>query len=251
MSCSSAAARSASGLARGELQLLGELHGVDLHSLDVVVGGVILGLDGQRQRFDGPQMQRGHCLGVPVLLLQTFQVEPVGAVNQVHDRAGEQHGLPAHIAVGDAGQFGHRRAADVVRQPPQVAGSPYLQKPEILVQRENQTGGDAVQKEQRGGGDGQTHGWVGVMHRQPGTVINAMRDCGGHHRGSGVEDGKGRPDSRRSGPAMPQRHQSAEQHGLRPGELQRPEQYEEKCEGKRPRDAGDVNRRPRGKDADS
>ena len=62
----------------------------------MIVRGVILGLDRQRQRFDGAQMQRGHLFGVLLLVFQALQIEAVGAVNQIHHRSGEQHRLPAH-----------------------------------------------------------------------------------------------------------------------------------------------------------
>ena len=58
MSCSSAAARRASCSSAVEAQFFGELRGVDLHALQMIVRGVILGFDRQRQRFNGAQMQR-------------------------------------------------------------------------------------------------------------------------------------------------------------------------------------------------
>ena len=66
----------------------------------MVVRGVILGLDRQRQRLDGSQVQRGHFFGVALFCLQAIQIQPVGAVDQVHHRAGQQHRLPAYIVRG-------------------------------------------------------------------------------------------------------------------------------------------------------
>ena len=55
---------------RSQVQFFADLDGVDLHALQMVVRGVILGFDGQRQRFDGAQVQGRHLLGVLLFVLQ-------------------------------------------------------------------------------------------------------------------------------------------------------------------------------------
>ena len=60
----------------------------------MIVRGVILGLDGQRQRLDGSQMQRSHLFGVLLFVFHAPQIEVIGAVDQIHDRDGQQRGLP-------------------------------------------------------------------------------------------------------------------------------------------------------------
>ena len=64
MSCSSAAARSASISFSGEVQFFGDLDREDAHALQVFVRGVVLRFDGQRQSFDGPQVQRRNIFGM-------------------------------------------------------------------------------------------------------------------------------------------------------------------------------------------
>ena len=75
-----------------------DLDGVDLHALQVVVRGVVLGVDGQGQRLDGSQVQRRHLFGVIVLVVQPAQIQPVGAVDQVDDGNDQHRALPSEVA---------------------------------------------------------------------------------------------------------------------------------------------------------
>ena len=50
------------------------------------MGGVILGFNGQRQGFDGAQVEIGHLLDVALLVVQLGEVQAVGTVDQVHGR---------------------------------------------------------------------------------------------------------------------------------------------------------------------
>jgi hypothetical protein len=45
-----------------QFQFLGYLHGIGAHAVQVLVGGVILGVDGQGQRLDGAQVERADLL---------------------------------------------------------------------------------------------------------------------------------------------------------------------------------------------
>ena len=45
------------GLVLGQAQFLCQFHGVDTHALQVLAGGFVFCLNGQRQRFDRPQVQ--------------------------------------------------------------------------------------------------------------------------------------------------------------------------------------------------
>ena len=54
--------------------------GVHLHPADVALGRLILGVDGERQRFDRGQMQVRNLLHVPLLILDAPEVDLVGAV---------------------------------------------------------------------------------------------------------------------------------------------------------------------------
>ena len=67
----------------GHAQRAGQPGGVDLHAADVRLRGLILGVDGERQRLDRGQMQVGHLLDVPALVVDPAQVDLVGAVGEV------------------------------------------------------------------------------------------------------------------------------------------------------------------------
>ena len=61
----------------------------------MVMRGVILGFDGERQRFDGAQVQRRHLFGVLLFVFHAAQVEVIRAIDQVDHRNRQQRGLPA------------------------------------------------------------------------------------------------------------------------------------------------------------
>ncbi len=52
--------------------------------------GLILRLDGERQRFDRAHVQVRHLFHMPLLILQFAQIEPIRAINQVRHRKDQQ-----------------------------------------------------------------------------------------------------------------------------------------------------------------
>ena len=74
MSCKSAAACSASISSRRHTQFFGYLDGIHPDPLQVIVRGVVLGFDRQRQRFDGAQVQVGHLFDVALFVFQFSQI---------------------------------------------------------------------------------------------------------------------------------------------------------------------------------
>ncbi len=78
------------------------------------MGRLVLGFNGQRQRFDGAKVQSRHLLGVVLFTLQAAQVEAKGAIDDVDDRQKQQRGLPSDPAIQGAEQSGERRTDQVV-----------------------------------------------------------------------------------------------------------------------------------------
>ena len=111
-------------LARGHAQFLGYFDGINSHPLQVIVGGVVLGFDGQRQRFNGAQVQSGHLLHVALLVFKFSQIQPIRAVNQVDDGHDEQRSFPSELAVEPADHPGEGRAHQVIRERPEIAFHP-------------------------------------------------------------------------------------------------------------------------------
>ena len=60
--------------------------------------GMVLGFNGQGQSLNGAQVERCHCLRVLLFSLKLFEVEPVGPVDDKHDRHDTEGHVPAHIA---------------------------------------------------------------------------------------------------------------------------------------------------------
>ena len=108
------------------LQFLRHLDGVNSNSLQVVVSRLILGLDGESQRFDGAHMQVGHFFHMPLLICQFAEVKAVGAIDEVHHGKRQQRCLPVGKPMQPAHHSGYARAHQVVREAPEVAVCPDL-----------------------------------------------------------------------------------------------------------------------------
>ena len=62
------------------------LHGVNLHPPQMIAGGAIFGLNGQRERLNGSKVNGRHLLGVLLAILHACQVQRVRSVKQVRQR---------------------------------------------------------------------------------------------------------------------------------------------------------------------
>ena len=72
----------------GHAQRARQAGGVDLHAADVRLRRLVLGVDRERQRFDRREVQVGHLLDVPALVVDAAEINLVGAVGEV-ERRGE------------------------------------------------------------------------------------------------------------------------------------------------------------------
>ncbi len=57
MSCSTEAARQGFRLVLAQFEVLRQFHRIHAHALQVLAGGFVFRFDGQRERFNGPQVQ--------------------------------------------------------------------------------------------------------------------------------------------------------------------------------------------------
>ena len=105
----------------GHAQFLCHFDGIDAHALQVLVGGVVLRFNRQRQRFNGSQMEIRHFLDVAFLVFQFAQVETIGAVDQVHSRHQQERRFPVELLVEPCDCSRYARADEVVRERPEVA----------------------------------------------------------------------------------------------------------------------------------
>ena len=88
----------------------GQRAGIHLDAGHVVVSGLILGVDRERQRFDGGEMQLAYLLRTPAFLRELARegaVSPVGAVPEGHD---QQHAGDQPVV-----QLGHGRVLSTKR----------------------------------------------------------------------------------------------------------------------------------------
>ena len=134
----------------GHAQRPGDAGGVDLHAADVALGGLVLGVDGQRQRFDRGQVQVRHLLHVSPLVLDASQVDLVGAVSEVQRGEDEEREPRPLLQHRPAGAEGRRRPDEVTRRTPQEVLVPRLHP--RLARRERDRHRDEHRVEEEVGG---------------------------------------------------------------------------------------------------
>jgi hypothetical protein len=135
-------------LAGAEMQLFADFGGIDLHAPQVIVGGVVLSVDGQGQRFDGAQMQVRHLQDVLLLFFETAQVQVVGAVHQVENGQQEQGDLPTRAQAEGMHESRQRRAYQVLRRRPYKAFPPNAPQALTLGEGYNSRDGHRVHREE-------------------------------------------------------------------------------------------------------
>ena len=100
---------------------------VELHAADVRLRGLILGVDGQRQRFDRREVQIRHLANVTLLVVDAAEIDLVGAVGEV-ERRRQQHREPVRmIEDHPRRQRGDAGADEVARRAPEEVLVPDLQ----------------------------------------------------------------------------------------------------------------------------
>ena len=119
--------------------------------MQMLMRGVILGVDGQGQSLDGAQVERTDLfhmkllgyyllrfdLDTLLLLLQTAQVQLIGPVDHVHDGHDQERVLPAHIAVAEVHGAHQSSAGQVVWKPPEVCFLPDVAHGRFSCQRDH------------------------------------------------------------------------------------------------------------------
>src|ERR1700741_957708 len=90
-------------LGANQAQFLAYFDGVDANTLQVLVGGVIFGLDGKREGLNRAEMEGSHLFDVALLVFELAEIKSVRAVNQIHRGQNEQGCFPVEgvIEPGD------------------------------------------------------------------------------------------------------------------------------------------------------
>ena len=130
-----------------DLQFFGDFDGVHPNSLQMIVSGVIFGLNRQGQRFDGSQVEVGHLLYVPLLVFEFAQIEPVGAIDQVNNGNDQQRSFPSKSPVEPAKHACECSSHQVVRKRPEVAIHPNLVECLSFCKRDDGSDGSRVGQE--------------------------------------------------------------------------------------------------------
>ena len=78
------------GFVLAQTQFLRQFHGIHPHPLQVFAGRLILGFDGQGQRFNSPEVQARDLFRMPLLRLQFAEIQTIRAVHQINRRQNQQ-----------------------------------------------------------------------------------------------------------------------------------------------------------------
>ena len=112
----------------------GELRGSGLHAADVVVvrpmrsiEGLGARVDGERERLDAVNVQLGHLLQVPLLILDPAQIDPVAPIRQIQGRCRQQHHPDLHRHHDADREDGHAGADEAGGRRPHEVLLPQLQ----------------------------------------------------------------------------------------------------------------------------
>ncbi len=110
-------------------QPFGYFNGVDAHTLQMIVRGMVFGLNRQRQGLNRPQLQSCHGFHVPLFIFQFAQVHPVGAIDHEHGRESQQGRLPVDPVVHPAHHARDGCSHQVIGKRPEIAIRPDLSQP--------------------------------------------------------------------------------------------------------------------------
>ena len=105
----------------GHAEFLADFDGVDADALQVFVGRVIFGFDGEGQGLDRAQMEVSHLFHVALLVCEFAQIEAVRAVDQVDHRQNEQRRFPVEVTVKPGDHACDCGADQVVGKRPEIA----------------------------------------------------------------------------------------------------------------------------------
>ena len=218
MSCSSAAARSASVSLPGQLQILGDssmAYTCTRWRWSWVVWSLASMASASASMVR--RCSADICLGVLLFVFQAVQVETVGAVDEIDHRSGQQHRLPAQIVVGEARHLRHGRAAQVVREGPEVAFPPDPEYSRFLRQRDQRGDmGPVFSRNRASVAAARRTAGSKSLEASHGAADKPAGGRGGHGHGTDVEH-----DLRRAGTpglipvALDQRHDGAQHHRFR------------------------------------
>ena len=108
-------------LGAADAQFLGDFNGIDPHTLQVIVRGLVLGFDREGEGLDGTQVEVRHFLDVAFLVLKFAEVQTVRAVDYIDCGYQEQRGLPVEGVIQPRDRAGDSSAYEIVGERPEVA----------------------------------------------------------------------------------------------------------------------------------
>src|SRR5579864_515828 len=219
----------------GHAKFLTYFNGVHADALQVFVGRVILGFDGQREGLDGAQMEVGHLFHVALLVFEFAQIEPIRTVDQVDHRQNEQGGFPVEIAIEPSDHACDCGTNEVVGERPEIAVHQDALQRTAFGERDDSGNGSGVGDEvySRGQSEQNRTAVDDQIHQR--VMEHQIGECGGYAAGADVEgelDGSGTIRIE----ALRHHRDSTENQGFRETELKNSDQDEEEVDRER---AGD------------
>src|SRR6185312_3859348 len=107
---------------------LANLCNVDTDPQQMLVGIVVLGLDGHRQAFDRPEVQGLGLFKMRLAVLHRFYLRVICTVDRVNDRNQQQRSDPTVFQADEVDSCGEHRTHQIKRQVPRKFTAPQRQR---------------------------------------------------------------------------------------------------------------------------
>ena len=181
----------------------GDGGGIELDAADVRLRGLVLGVDGEGQRFDRRQVQVRHLADVALLVLDAPEVDLVGAVGE-DERRQRQRRDPVRRQVDDqpGGDGGGAGADEVARRAPEEVLVPDLQHRLPRRQRDRRRDRHGVDDEVGRGGADQRLRQLGEIEGAGNAAETRVGESGRLHRDHQAGHAEQRPMQRRCARSM-------------------------------------------------
>src|ERR1035437_131762 len=118
----------------GKVHIFSDLFDIGPDAPQVLVGGMVLRLDGERQGFDGAEMQARHFQRMSFLVFQPAQIHAIGTIDEEQDRHEQKRAHPIKALAYEAQQPSDGSSDDVQGKRPEITIAPRLRQPTVLRQ---------------------------------------------------------------------------------------------------------------------
>ena len=150
----------------GHAEAARDAGGVDLDAADMRLRGLILGIDGERERFDRGEVQVRHFLDVTTFVVDAPKIDLVTAISHIQRRGGQQREPHTGRHQRPGADGGGAGADEVTRAAPEEILVPHRHERLFGGERDRHGDQTRIENEVRRGGADERAGETGHIVRQ-------------------------------------------------------------------------------------